>query len=382
MKQIAFLCTICFLILVGCGAQKQAEKIYTTDYRVINFHTHLRGYDPAKILEVEQEVMDATGVDMVTNLNGFLMIDKEDDIKEHEENFLKWIEVREKYPNVLIFVGIDYSKLKSPNARQVLAERLEWMHEQGADGIKILKLLGMHHRDENGELYRIDDPVFYDFFEKAGELGMPVLIHVADPPNYWKDDFYSSWDYPIPDSKQYHRNLNKLFVDIPSYDDLIDQFKNVLRAHPKTNFVAAHMLNMSYQLNRLGEMFDEYPNLYVDTSARLRYLGRQTPYGVRDFFTKYQDRILFGTDASVSSSFFNDEGEAIDEKIQQRKYFYSRHLTYFETDRFDIVEPYGYEESWLRLAGCQLPEEVLKKIYWDNAAKLVKRVAVFDIEKG
>ncbi len=116
---------------------------------------------------------------------------------------------------------------------------------------------------------------------------------------------------------------------------------------------------------------DRYPNFHVDTAARLRILGRLNPHAVRDFFVKYQDRILFGTDSSVLYNVKASDPAAVKQWQDRAARFYSRHLEYFETDRLNLVEPYGYAKDWLRLPGVKLPPAVLEKFYHGNAERLI-----------
>jgi predicted TIM-barrel fold metal-dependent hydrolase len=183
-----------------------------------------------------------------------------------------------------------------------------------------------------------------------------VLLHVADPKEYWDRVTYNSMHYGLlTDDKRYYDDPN-----VPEWEELIRQRDRILEKHPNTTFIGAHMGSLTMDLDRLAETFDKYANFYVDCSARLRLLGRLNRPAVRDFFVKYQDRILFGTDDAFSL------------EIDEASHMYGKYLVYFETDRTDLEPPLGQANlNWLRLAGVSLPPEVLEKLYHRNAERLL-----------
>src|SRR3989442_888118 len=154
---------------------------------------------------------------------------------------------------------------------------------------------GMYIRDGSGALLKIDDPRLDPFWARCGELGLPVLIHTADPKEYWYPLTYNSLHYGArSEEDQHYRN-----PEMPRWEELILQRNHVLAKHPKTTFIGAHFGSMTFELQQLAETLDRFPNFHVECAARLRILGRLNPQAVRDFFVKYQDRILFGTDGFV-----------------------------------------------------------------------------------
>jgi hypothetical protein len=180
---------------------------------------------------------------------------------------------------------------------------------------------------------------------------------------------------------------------MPKWEELIRQRNAVLKAHPKTQFIGAHMGSMSPDLKQLGETLEKYPNFFVDTSGRMRILGRLNSPAVRDFFEQYQDRILFGTDSMVLNKgrkpsgsgnisvypsedpnwFWLDPEDADAVKAWQERaaFDYSQYLQYFETDQFGLSDPNRAAGSWFRMTGVKLPPEVLEKLYHANAEKLI-----------
>ena len=146
----------------------------------------------------------------------------------------------------------------------------------------------------------------------------------------------------------------------------------VLKKHPKTTFIAAHFASMSDDFDELAKTLDEYPNLSVDCSARLRFMYRYHPRAVRDFFVKYQDRILFGSDGFlVNEPKLLEDADGLKRWQDKQAAFYARYLEYFETDHMGIMEPYGSNPEWMRLTGVKLPPAVLEKLYHANAERLI-----------
>ncbi len=337
-------------------AQDEDRPLYKTSYRVVNVHRHADNPSEAA-LKAELEVMDRVGVGTIVNL---LM-----DGGWADGTLPAWVKLRDKYPERLVVFGyINWGKLKQRDFFEQLPREVELQHRLGAQGIKVWKDLGMYHKDADGKLLRIDDPRLDPFWAKCGELGLPILIHSADPREYWYPRTYNSLHFGMEDRPRHYDNPN-----MPKWEDLIAQRDNVLKKHPKTKFIGAHFGSETFTLQQLAETFDKYPNFHTDCAARLRILGRVNPPAVRAFFVKYQDRLLFGTDSSFDHKFANDaERKQWQDKAAR---FYSRHLEYFETNRVDLVEPYGFARDWMRLAGAKLPAEVLEKFYHANAERLI-----------
>jgi hypothetical protein len=255
----------------------------------------------------------------------------------------------------------------------------------GAQGVKVWKDLGMYARDDKGKLIKADDSRLDPFWARCGELGLPVLIHTADEKEYWQPLTFNSFHYGLrAEIDQHYHNPN-----MPPWEELIRQRDAILRKHRKTTFIGAHMGSLSFDLQRLGETFDKYPNFSVDTAARQRILGRLNPNAVHDFFVKYQDRILFGTDDVVLSAgrkpgvsgnisvYPRDDPnwlcvaphdtQAVRRWADRAAFDYSQYLQYFETDRLDLFDPNRSAGGWLRIPGIKLPQKVLEKVYHANA---------------
>jgi hypothetical protein len=370
------------VLLVGSSAasQERDRPLYRTSYRVIDIHHHCDVPDP-ETWRIRVEMLDRAGVSAVANL----------DAGRVDGTLSGWMDLQKGSPGRVLqfpkFSKKDFEGIDNPGFFEGLVKELQRAAELGARGIKIWKDLGMFIRDVSGKLLRIDDPRLDPFWAKCGELGLVVFMHSADPRSYWYPLTYNSFHYGRSEEDQYTR-----IPGMPTWEELIAQRDAVVAKHPKTIFIGAHFASMTLDLSGLAERMDRYPNLYTECGARLRMLGRLNPKAVRDFFTRYQDRILFGTDIggllaprkTKSQNWLvygvdDPELPKIDLKDVQavRRWqdrqvvAYSRHFEYFETDRTDLLDPGGFGADWMRLSGVKLPPEILEKLYHGNAERLV-----------
>jgi predicted TIM-barrel fold metal-dependent hydrolase len=237
---------------------------------------------------------------------------------------------------------------------------LEEAKQNGACGLKVLKTLGLYLR-ENGKLLKVDDPRFDPMWDAAGRLGLPVAIHVSDP-----IAFFNSTDRFNERFEELNNHPDWSFHgrDFPSNDELLAARNRVFARHPKTKFVALHVGNFAEDLGNVGAALDKYPNLHVDIAARVGELGRQ-PRASRKFFEKYQDRIVFGTDAVPNG--IETPQQIFGDKLYE---IYYRFLE-TEDEYFDYAPaPVPPQGRW-QIYGIGLPPAILKKVYYNNAAKLL-----------
>jgi hypothetical protein len=348
-------------------AKAATEPLHKSSYRIIDIHCHAP-FPSEAALRAHLDVLDRVGV---TAFN-VLLLDASGWSYPggwSEPNLLAWLELRKRFPErVLVFGTVDFNRVaKVPTFFADIVTELEVGASRGMQGVKIWKNLGMHHKDAGGKLLRIDDPRLDLFWKTCGKLGMPVLIHTADPKEYWYPSTYNTFQFGGPSTGKYFKH-----PDVPAWEELIRQRNNVLKKHPKTKFIGAHFASLSSDFDELAKTLDEYPNLSVDCAARLRFMYRYNPVAVRAFFVKYQDRILFGTDDFLMADpKLLDDGEGLKRWQEKHATFYSRYLEYFETDHVGIIDPYGTYREWMRLTGIRLPPEVLEKLYHANAEKLI-----------
>jgi len=340
---------------------------HRSPYRIVDVHGH--GALPAlAALQAQLEVMDATGVDTFT----LLLFDPAGwpafQGGWSETNLRAWLELRRQFPERLnVFGTVDFGRVAREPAffREIvteLAEAARW----GMQGIKIWKNLGMHHRDASGELMRIDDPRLDPFWAKCGELGLPVIIHTADPREYWYPNTFNTFQYRDRSAGLYHGH-----AEVPAWEELIRQRDQVLQKHPRTTFIGAHFGSLTSDLDEVAARLERFPNLFVECGARLRFFYRYHPQALRDFFIKYQDRVLFGSDIFMPGDETTLASDAARAAWRERRVqSYRSYLAYFETDHY-VTVPGGYQQQWLRLKGLKLPPVVLEKFYHRNAERII-----------
>ena len=259
--------------------------------------------------------------------------------------------VNTNYPNrFVVFANVNFESVGTSGWAEKAVAQLDEDYRAGAAGLKIYKSLGLRYRDNEGNRLAIDDPRLDPIWAKCGELGIPVLIHSADPKSFWDpmDDRNERWL-----ELKTRPNRKRSDSNPAPWQQLIDEQHNVFRRHPGTNFINAHMGWFANDLGRLAELMDEFPNMYVGIGAIIAELGRQ-PKFANQFFMRYQDRILFGKDAWNPEEF----------------------PTYFRVlETEDEYFPYykKYHAFW-SMYGLGLPDEVLKKVYYKNALKLLPNV--------
>ena len=261
--------------------------------------------------------------------------------------------VKAKYPGrFVVFANIDWNRIGEPNFAQQAAAQLEKdVRQGGAVGLKIFKNLGMDTYWPDGSRVRTDDIRLAPIWDKAGELGIPVLIHTAEPPAFF---------LPVDKSNERYLELTQFPGrtrppdKYPPFDSLIAEQHRMFKRHAKTKFISAHLSWLGQDLGRLGRTLDTIPNMYVEVAAALYEIGRQ-PRAGRDFFVKYQDRILMGKDT------FGGEDE------------YRVYFRIFETN--DEYFPwYRRRHAFWGMYGLSLPDEVLQKVYFRNAMKLIPAI--------
>ena len=256
---------------------------------------------------------------------------------------------------------------------RLLASEVELARQMGARGVKISKGLGLGYVDEKGKLVAVDDRRLDPLFEMAGRLGMPIAIHTGDPKAFWLPPDTNNERF---DELRVHPEWS--FYGAPvSWEQLYKQFERRVARHPKTTFIGVHFGNAPEDPALVGRMLDKYKNLYVDTAARVPEIGRvdrfHDPERMRAFFVKYQDRILFGTDAGVGTEpgelMLGSTGETPPGPPEIELFFGST-WRWFETADRAIPSPTPIQGRWT-IDGIGLPPEILEKVYRKNAEHLL-----------
>ncbi|WP_153556384.1 amidohydrolase family protein [Roseimaritima sediminicola] len=329
----------------------------------VDIHTHFfyRQRHNRQALEDFVDLMDRNRIAVCCSLDGKLG----SQLDEHLA-FL-WKDHRDRFA---VFANIDWQgdgqedrpetwACQRPGFAQRTAEALARAKQRGISGVKVFKRFGLGYRDAAGELLRVDDPRWDPIWQACGELDLPVLIHTADPLAFFQpiDKTNERWEELSrhPDWSFYNDQPED---DFPTREALFEARNRVIERHPNTRFIAAHMASSGEDLSKLARWLDRYPNLYVDPSSRINELGRQ-PYTARDFLIRYADRVLFGTDGPWP-------------EVRVRYYW-----RFFETrdEYFPYSEKAFPPQGLWRIYGVHLPEDVLRKIYRDNAARLIPGIA-------
>jgi predicted TIM-barrel fold metal-dependent hydrolase len=343
-------------------------KVPRARYPAIDIHTHLtfRSNNTAGVARGEAiqalcspadalAVMDRRNLRTMVNLTG----GTGSGLKQAVQTF------HAPHPDrFIVFTEPSWDRITDPGYARWQADELERAKAAGARGLKVVKTLGLYLREQvaSGPLVAIDDRRFDPMWEACGALGLPVAIHIADPEAFF---------LPIDRFNERYEELNEHpdwsfhGKDFPSFQQLIEARDRMLARHPKTTFICLHVGHDAENLGAVAAAMDRFPNFHVEIGARIGELGRQ-PRAARTFFDRYQDRIMFGTDAvpngrETPQQVFGDELYAI----------YFRFLE-TEDEYFDYApSPVPPQGRW-RIYGLGLPDAVLKKVYFENAARVLR----------
>lgn len=245
------------------------------------------------------------------------------------------------------FANVSFDQVGAPGWTERAVEQLAADFDAGARGLKIYKNLGMDVVDVNGDRVAVDDPRLDPIWALCGERGLPVLIHTADPAMFWQPrNMHNERWLELKLRPRRYRPAD----EFPSFDDIIGEQHALFANHPGTTFIAAHLGWLGSDLDQLGRLLDDNPNVYTEIGAVVQELGRQPRYAA-DWLTRYKDRVLFGKD------FYNP--------VEFHTYF-----RVLETDHEYFPYYRKYHAFW-RLYGLALPEDVLRAIYYENAVRII-----------
>jgi predicted TIM-barrel fold metal-dependent hydrolase len=316
------------------------HQVPRAKYPFIDVHNHQFSM-PTMDLGTLVKEMDRLNMAVMVNLSG----QSGDAIRNSVSN------IKQHYPKrFIVFANVDFRGVGEAGWGEKAARQLEADVRNGANGLKIYKSLGFSVMDVSGKRVAVDDSRLDPVWKKAGELGIPVLIHTADPRSFWDpmDEHNERWLELAT-----HPNRKRGPDNPVPFEDLIAEQHRMFKKHRGTTFIAAHFGWFPNDLKRLSALMDELPNIVVEFGAVIAELGRQ-PKMARAFFERYQDRILFGKDSWVPDEY----------------------QTYFRVlETADEYFPYHkkYHAFW-RMYGLGLPDSILKKVYYQNALRIIPRI--------
>ncbi|MCC7194039.1 MAG: amidohydrolase family protein [Gemmatimonadaceae bacterium] len=321
------------------------HKMTRAKFPAIDFHAHV-----SQFLGTQQGIADLKA--HMDSLNLGMMVVADNVSGDRLRTFLANVAASPLKDRVRILTGVNFRGVGTPGWAAQAVKQLDDDIAAGAVGVgEIGKGFGLSTRKADGSLLRIDDPELDPVWEECARLGIPVFIHTAEP-----EEFFQPIDYHNErwlELSLFNDRRNGPGTGRPTFEELMTARDNLFRRHPNVTFVAAHMGWHANDLARLGKMFDEMPNLYTEMGAVLYDVGRQ-PRAAHDFFTKYQDRILFGKDS-----------------FQPEEYPYYWRVFETNDDYFDYYRPY---HAFWKLYGIGLPDEVLRKVYYGNALKITPKL--------
>jgi len=323
-------------------------------YPFIDVHNHQFGM-PDQDLGVLTAEMDKLNMAVMVNLSGrgFRRVEEADGSTRYalrESDYLAGA-VTNATTNApgrfIVFTNIDFFGIDEPGWSERTVRQLAADVGNGANGLKIYKSLGLTAKDSNGERIPVNDSRLDPVWAKCGELGIPVLIHTGEPAPFWMDkDGNNERLLELIEKPDRYRDP----AIYPSWEEVMGEQHDIFRQHPGTNFINAHLGWMGNDLERLGALMDELPNMYTEIGAVLAELGRQ-PRFARDWLIRYQDRVMFGKDS-------------------WRPEEYHVYFRVLETadDYFDY---YRRRHAFWKMYGLDLPDDVLRKLYYKNALRVV-----------
>lgn len=324
----------------------EENPVTKAKYPFIDVHNHQYRMPTQDLGQLKLQ-MDSLNMGIMVNLSGRGWFQEWAEGTQHLKGALENVS-KNGGKRIAIFTNLQFKDFGEEDWSKRAVAQLEEDVKMGAKGLKIYKSLGFSGiRDEKGKRVAVSDPRLQPVWQKCGDLGIPVLIHTADVPSFWDpmDRYNERWL-----ELKTHPNRRRGDVDPIPFDSLIAEQHAIFRNNPKTTFINAHMGWYANNLRKLDSLMTVFPNTYVEIGAVIAELGRQ-PRTAKKFFDKYQDRVLFGKDSWVPSE-------------------YSTYFRVLETE--DEYFPYHkkYHAFW-RMYGLGLSDEVLKKLYYKNALKII-----------
>lgn len=358
-KKLSFFMALALISVYNCATAQNADQILLKDFKPVSIYKipvttvnkalyaaiDIHSHDYASTEEnVDQWVktMNESGIEKTIILSGATGV-----------KFDAVVQKYSKYPDRFeVWCGLDYTGYDLPGYGPAAVKELERCYKMGAKGVGEVSDKGMGINYSQGLKapgMHLDDPRLKPLFEKCAELHLPVNIHLADP--IWMYEKMDASNDGLMNAQTWKIDLTK--PGIIGFDALMGTLENVVKLYPKTIFIACHFANLNHDLERLGRMLDQYPNLYSDISAR--YAESATiPRAMQAFYQKYQDRLLYGTDMGLNQDMYKITFRILESNDE---HFYGREISTYH---------------WA-MNGFGLQKDILKKIYRDNANKFLTK---------
>ncbi|MEY2410152.1 MAG: hypothetical protein QOF48_2822 [Verrucomicrobiota bacterium] len=364
---------LCLFSIAAAGrddvaATREAAARWRAEHRTIDLHMHIEAqperYDRAI------KIMDVAGIGIGVNLSGGTVTPGTNGGPSEFERNRQLAESRGP-GRFLLYFNLDYKGWDKPDFAGRAVKQVEEAHRLGAAGMKEFKNLGLYRRDGAGKLIQIDDPKLDPVWRRLGELKMPVSIHVGDPKAFWLpyDEHNERWK-ELKDHRAWWFGDTNLY---PPRMELVDALDRVIGRHPATTFVCVHFANNPEDIDWVDRALSRHPNMMADLAARMPEVGRHDPEKVHRLFMKHQDRIFFATDFMVYDKLIlGSSGDAERPTDRDAEIFYEKEWRWLETwDRnWEHMTP--IQGDW-KISSIGLPASVLRKIYFDNARRLLAR---------
>ena len=340
--------------LQGCQSNNHQDYYSIDDFskiKKIDVHAHQLTARPGF---VEQAIAD-----------NFTLISLNTEVPDEppiDSQQLYVLQLRHNFPNDIYFVtAFETATINQLGWSNRQLSYLKTSFDSGAIGIKVWKNIGMTIRDKDSNFIMIDNPIFDPIFNYLEQNNIPVIGHIGEPKNCWLplDQMTTNNDRAYFTSHpEYHMYLHP---EYPSYDAIIQSRDHLLEKHPNLKFIGAHLGSMEWDVDEIAKRLDKFPNLYMEPAERfgqVQYQSIQNWQKVHDFFIKYQDRIMYGTDLEDNKTMAPDEIKKHAHEIWLRDW---RYLTTADS----LQSPYVDK----KFKGLQLPKTVIDKIYYTNPEK-------------
>jgi len=346
------------LLLASVALGQASCRCSRSTGRKVDVHARF----PAEAAPRVVELMDRYGIGAVINLSGGVP----------GRGLEEQLKAAARFPGrIVVYAGLDWfepTRGRGYGAR--MAASLARAHQLGARGLEIPRGLGIGFRNGQGDLLRVDEPELDPVFEKAAELGMPVMIETGAPMAFWLAPLASNERY---EELKAHPELS-LFGQAPPWESLFLALERRIARHPKCTFVSAHFGNASEHPARVAAMLDKYPNLYIDIAGRIPEMGRHPAAEMKKLISDRADRIFFGSDLAFGRNAKDialSSAGLVPPSDDEIKHFFSSTWRYLETSDKGFGHPTPIQGKW-KVNGIGLSSSVLAKIYGENAARVLK----------